>query len=206
MILPGSKNTAGDLAELRLAGLADLVCAHAARGGWTAGVCGGMQMLGLSIRDPGAVEAGAGAPLQVQGLGVLPVETTLAEAKTLRLRDGVATPLGVPASGYEIHHGVTRLSGEGADSAEVFGADAAGSLAGIACGHAWGTYLHGIFDSDAFRRAFLDHVRTSLGKKPQGRILASCDVERGLRRLAAAVRSSVDMSAIYAMLGLGRPR
>ncbi len=206
VILPGSKNTAGDLAELRRSGLADLVLAHAARGGWIAGVCGGMQMLGLAIRDPGAVEACAGTPLAIEGLGVLPIETTMSPSKTLRLREGLATPLGVPASGYEIHHGVTRLAGEGAEQAGTFGTDAEGGLAGIALHHAWGTYLHGIFDSDAFRRAFLDHVRTSLGKKPQGRILVSCDVERVLQRLAAAVRASVDMDAIYAMLGLGRPR
>ena len=204
VILPGSKNTAGDLAELRRSGLADLVCAHAAAGGWTAGVCGGMQMLGRSILDPCAVESGA--PLEAPGLGVLPVETTLARDKTLRLRGGVATPFGAPASGYEIHHGVTRLAGEGAERAEAFGADGGDGLAGVACGRAWGTYLHGIFDGDAFRRAFLDHVRESLGKKPQGRILAACDAERGIRRLAAAVRAGVDMDAVYAMLGLGRPK
>jgi len=204
VILPGSKNTAGDMAELRQAGLAELALAHAASGGWIFGVCGGMQMLGRGILDPGAVEAGT--PLAVEGLGVLPIETSMARDKTLRLRENVATPLGVPAGGYEIHHGVTRLAGEGAEQAGVFGRDAEGNLAGIALGHAWGTYLHGIFDSDAFRRAFLDHVRTSLGKKPQGRILVSCDVERGLARLASAVRASVDMEAIYAMLGLGRPR
>ena len=163
-------------------------------------------MLGRAIRDPGAVEAAAGTPLTIEGLGVLPIETTMSPSKTLRLREGVATPLGVPASGYEIHHGVTRLAGEGAEQAGIFGAEAEGGLAGIALHHAWGTYLHGIFDGDAFRRAFLDHVRTSLGKKPQGRILVSCDVERGLQRLASAVRASVDMDAVYAMLGLGRPR
>ena len=110
-----------------------------------------------------------------------------------------------PRMGWNTETLITEAS-KGAEQAGVFGRDAEGNLAGIALGHAWGTYLHGIFDSDAFRRAFLDHVRTSLGKKPQGRILVSCDVERGLARLASAVRASVDMEAIYAMLGLGRPR
>ena len=62
--------------------------------------------------------------------------------------------------------------------------------------------LHGLFDDDAFRRAWLDHVRQDVGLKPQGRQLVRCDLEASLDRLADVVRQNVDMKAIYKRLGL----
>ena len=69
-------------------------------------------------------------------------------------------------------------------------------------GRRWATYLHGLFDDDAFRRAWLDHVRRDAGLEPQGRQLVRCDLEASLDRLADVVRQNVDLKAIYQRLGL----
>ena len=198
VILPGSKNTALDIAKLRESGLDALIRKHAEKGGWTLGICGGMQVLGEKVTDPLRVETARGS---TAGLGLLPLETELAADKTLRRVENVATPLGVPASGYEIHHGVTRPTRDGLT---FFGREKEeGAVCGAGTGRIWGTYLHGIFDNDAFRRAFLNRVRASLGLAPREGGAVSYDTEKGLDRLAAIVRAGTDMDAVYKILGLG---
>ena len=156
-----------------------------------------MQILGEKIRDPLSVET---RQKSTDGLGLLPLETELASAKTLRRVENVATPLGVPASGYEIHHGVTRPTAEGLT---FFGKEEEeGAVLGAGRGRCWGTYLHGLFDNDAFRRAFLNRVRSSLGLAPRESGLVSYDTERAISRLASIVRGHTDMDAIYRILGL----
>ncbi len=197
VIIPGSRNTALDLAKLRESGLDALIRRHAEKNGWTLGICGGMQILGEKIRDPLSVET---RQKSTDGLGLLPLETDLASAKTLRRVENVATPLGVPASGYEIHHGVTRPTAEGLT---FFGKEEEeGAVLGAGRGRCWGTYLHGLFDNDAFRRAFLNRVRSSLGLAPREAGLVSYDTERAISRLASIVRGHTDMDAIYRILGL----
>ena len=75
-------------------------------------------------------------------------------------------------------------------------------VCGYGCRQSWATYLHGVFDDDAFRRAWLDHVRAQVGLAPQGRQLASYDLEKELDRLADVVREQCDMAAIYRTMGL----
>ena len=72
----------------------------------------------------------------------------------------------------------------------------------MSAGRRWATYLHGVFDDDAFRRAWLDHVRTDIGLAPQGRQLATYDLEKALDRLADIVREHSDMETIYKSMGL----
>ena len=148
VVLPGTRATISDLAWLRERGLADAVSHHAASGGVVLGICGGFQMLGASIDDPDGVEGDAGT--RVPGLGLLDVHTTFSSDKVLGLPTGSA--LGVPASGYEIHHGrVDVASGEeflgGARSAAVFG-----------------TLWHGTLEGDDLRRAWLGEVCRVLGR------------------------------------------
>jgi adenosylcobyric acid synthase len=102
IILPGSKNTAESLRNLRQTGLADEVLAAAGRGQTILGVCGGLQLLGKQIDDPEHVESGS-----VAGLGLLDVSTSLAAHKTTRQRQARWLPVGQPLAGYEIHHGQT---------------------------------------------------------------------------------------------------
>ena len=126
LILPGSKNTLGDLAWLRETGLASAVSACAASGRCqVVGVCAGMQMLGDEVRDP----------------------------------------------------------------------------LGLDTGLVWGSYLHGLFDADLFRRTWLDGLRLSRGLAALGRI-TPYDIEPALDRLADVVERSLDMDAVSAMLRL----
>ncbi|WP_167126177.1 cobyric acid synthase, partial [Nitratidesulfovibrio liaohensis] len=113
VILPGSKNTTGDLRALRASGMVDAL-ARLARdpdGPVVAGICAGLQMLGLCVADPLELEGGGSE----QGLGLLPVRTELAAEKTLRRTAGVHPRSGLPVAGYEIRHGITVAAewGEG---------------------------------------------------------------------------------------------
>lgn len=207
IILPGSKNTTGDLRALQARGL-DVAVRQLARhpdGPVIVGICGGLQMLGLSVADPLGLEGGG----EVEGLGLLPVRTHMAEDKQLRRTSARCVHSGNAVQGYEIHHGVTFVEGEvavclvcgdHAGDAVTGHADAAGWAS--TDGRVWGTYLHGIFDADPFRRAFLDSVRVRRGLPPVGEVVASYSLEPALDRLAATVREHVDMAAVYALVGL----
>lgn len=195
VILPGSKNVKGDFGALCALGLDEAVRNHARQGKWTLGVCGGLQMLGRTLFDPLHIETEYG---EAAMLGLLDLETTLAGDKTLAQVCGARTPLGVPVPGYEIHHGVTR-AGEGCQ-ALFFRPD--GTPCGYGQGRIWATYLHGLFDGDAFRRSFIDRVRADAGLAPAGRMLYRYDLEDQLDRLAENVRAALDMKAVYRSMGL----
>jgi adenosylcobyric acid synthase len=66
----------------------------------------------------------------------------------------------------------------------------------------WGTYLHGIFDADPFRRWWIDRLRVRKGLAPLSRIAAVYDLEPAFERLAAVVRKSLRMDDIYRIMGL----
>ena len=202
VMLPGSKSVVRDLEELRQSGLAHKLLEHAAGDKWIFGICGGLQILGKDILDPHGIESSAS---EVAGLGLMDLRSTFAADKTLVRVKRAETPLGVLSGGYEIHHGQT----EHGPSARPFFLRAdrdypseADRVCGYVSGKRWATYLHGVFDDDAFRRAWIDHVRTAVGLKPQGCQLASYDIERALDRLAAIVREHSDMNAIYRSMGL----
>src|SRR6185312_15061567 len=112
VILPGSKATIADLAALRQAGFDIDILAHLRRGGTVLGLCGGYQMLGRAVHDPNGIE---GEPGSAEGLGLLDIETTLADEKRLEKVEGVSFD-GAPFAGYEMHMGVTQ----GPDCARPF--------------------------------------------------------------------------------------
>jgi adenosylcobyric acid synthase len=143
VILPGSKNTRGDLAWLRTQGWPAYLVRHLRYGGKVIGICGGFQMLGRSVADPHGVEAEPGVS---QGLGLLEVETELAQEKRLALVSGQASlEGGVPFGlrGYEIHMGVSTGS---ALARPAFVIEGRGEGACSGDGQVLGTYLHGVFD------------------------------------------------------------
>lgn len=197
VILPGSKNTLGDLATLRRNGLADALFRLVQQGCSVVGICGGFQMLGEKLADPDAVESDSG---RCEGLGLLPVDTVIGTEKTLSRTSGVHVPSGSAVHGYEIHHGKTVATGDVTTFIRGDG-DAALGIASPS-GKVWGTYLHGVFDADEFRRAFLDDLRVKAGMQPAGRVLAPYSIDSALDRLADVVRASVDMRAVYNVLGL----
>ena len=202
VMLPGSKSVVPDLDDLRRSGLADNILGHAERGKWIFGICGGLQILGRAILDPHGIESAAP---EVPGLGLMDLRSTFAADKTLVRVARAETPLGVPSGGYEIHHGLTDHGPSAlplflrADRAYPSEAE---RICGYVSGRRWATYLHGVFDDDTFRRAWIDHVRTDLGLTPQRRCLASYDLEKALDRLADVVRANSDMETIYRSMGL----
>ena len=151
VILPGSKHAARDLAWLRATGLAGQVAAAVAQGVPVLGICGGLQMLGLRIDDPGAVEGAA------EGLGLLPIVTTYSpDKRTVRSRAQFARLpeawdwlSGRGAGGYEIRHGHSRPVDDAAECCTV----APDGLA-FAAGNVLGVYLHGLFESPDVLEAF----------------------------------------------------
>ncbi|MAF65985.1 MAG: threonine-phosphate decarboxylase [Planctomycetes bacterium] len=196
VILPGSRNTIHDLEHLRARGFEPALKSLAA-GGRTelVGICGGFQMLGNAISDPGGVESQVG---RAEGFGLLDIETELATDKTLRQVEAVHEASGELVTGYEIHHGTTRIG-----DAPVMLASTGGPLAvSDATGRIWGTYLHGAFERDGFRRWFLDRLRHRKGLPPLGNNGSNYNLDAAYDRLADIVRDNMDMTTIYQLLGL----
>jgi len=142
IVLPGSKNTRGDLAWLEAQGWREQIARHLRYGGKVIGVCGGFQMLGLTVRDPHGVE---GVPGVSAGLGLLEIDTELTREKRLTRVEGVCLfeETGGSVSGYEIHMGVSHGA---ATRTPAFSIDGRAEGAMSADGQILGTYLHGLFD------------------------------------------------------------
>ncbi len=205
IVLPGSKNTPGDLAWLRSNGLAAAIqtLARSDRAPRIVGICGGLQMLGLQVEDPLQVES-VDREDGGTGLGLLAVHTAMGRDKVLTRVSGRHVGLDASVSGYEIHHGRTSIA-SGAEVQPVVVLDDGAVIGfGTPDGAVWGTYLHGVFDADDFRRRFVDDLRIRRGMAPLGRVVASYGLDPALDRLAGVVREALDMTAVYAMLGLGR--
>ena len=142
VILPGTKNTIGDLSWLRSVGLGHWVVAQSRAGAKVIGICGGYQMMGESISDPLGVDGAAGNEFAtVDGLGLLPVRTTMRAEKTVRPVRAV-TPSGVSFDGYEIHMGETARPPD----CTPFATLSDGATDGIRMGQHTGTYLHGALE------------------------------------------------------------
>jgi adenosylcobyric acid synthase len=184
IILPGSKATIADVVALRAAGFDIDIAAHLRRGGSVLGLCGGFQMLGRVVADPGGIE---GPPSAVEGLGLLDVETTLAAEKRLEPVHGTTSD-GAPFAGYEMHMGVT----EGPDCARPFARLADGSADGAvsADGRIIGTYVHGLFQDDGQRAAWLARF------KGTANIAHDALVERTLDGLAAHLAAHLDLDRL----------
>ena len=187
IILPGSKSTIADLECLRAEGWDIDLLAHRRQGGHILGLCGGYQMLGREVADPLGLE---GAPRAVAGLGLLDVKTVLAPEKRLRLASGLQIASGMPVAGYEMHLGST--SGDGLARPMLRLADGDGGAVS-ADGRVFGCYLHGLFASDAFRRAFLARLGAAAGD-----FSYATRIEEILDRLAQHLEASLDLDALFA--------
>ncbi|GAB2473873.1 cobyric acid synthase [Jatrophihabitans fulvus] len=188
VVLPGTRATVSDLDWLRRTGLADAVTARAAAGRPVLGICGGYQMLARTIVDD--VESRAGT---VAGLDLLPCDVEFGREKTLRWSYGDA--LGAPVAGYEIHHGVVAVRG------------GTPFLDGCEHGAVRGTTWHGVFDNDAFRRAFLADLAARTGRD----VTVAADVEfAAVRRrrfdvMADLVADHLDTHALRRLLQTDAP-
>jgi len=185
LILPGSKTTIGDLEWLRERGIGARLRALADAGVPILGICGGYQMLGLTLADPGGVE---GSPNAVRGLGLLDVETVFVPAKhTVPIGGHMAgrTLLGAgggPISGYELHLGETGRAGirPFADLRREPSGERVLDGAVSADGRVVGTYVHGLFANAGVREALFASLMARQGPSslPEDRF---ADLSRWLR-------------------------
>ena len=194
VVLPGTKSTIGDLAFLRAQGWDIDIKAHVRRGGQVIGVCGGYQMLGQSVSDPGGVEGPAG---RAEGLGLLNVETVLASGKAVTHVTGRDRRHGEIITGYEIHVGRT----DGPDCARPFadihlphdGVRPEGACSGD--GRIAGCYLHGLFNADGYRRALL----ARFGEPVTDSVTYDADIDRILDDLADHLDRNLEIDRLFAV-------
>jgi adenosylcobyric acid synthase len=191
VIIPGTKATVADFEWLKGRGL---LAAIAATEPTTTvlGICGGFQMMGRTITDP--VEAGR--PHPIEGAGWLPVDTVFEPEKVTRQRRGRA--LGHRVTGYQIHHGRTGTT----DPAWALLDDAYGAAPdGAVTGRFAGTTLHGLFEEDGFRAAFLTQIATARAKtwRPDGVSFAAARDDQ-IDRLADMLEAHMDLRALEALL------
>lgn len=188
VILPGSKSTRGDLAYLRDNGWDVDLTAHVRRGGHVLGICGGYQMLGDAIHDPEGIE---GPPGSAPGLGLLRVETVMTRKKSLTRVRASHAQSGTQVQGYEIHIGQS----DGPDRARPFAhVDGQAEGASTADARVQGTYLHGLFAEDGFRRAYLEGLGAETGQTAYGAV-----VDATLDALADHMARHLDLDAIFAL-------
>lgn len=187
IILPGSKNTSEDLIHLKNMGFINNIKKFAESGGAVIGICGGFQMLGNKIFDPLHTESDND---EVEGLGLLPLTTTFAAEKFTRqvtITDVEFNFLnshitGKNLDGYEIHSGIT----EGLDNGKI-----------ITAKNILGTYVHGIFDNDDFRRQILNAVRLNKKLQPiKNTRNVRAEKQRNYERLAKIVRENLNMDSL----------
>lgn len=187
VVIAGSKSTIADLAELRRNGWDKPIIEFARKGGMVAGICGGYQMLGKTIRDPHGLE---GAPGQTEGLGLLSVDTEMQPEKTTRNVMARSVAHDVLLDGYEIHLGETT----GPDCKRPFARiDGRPDGALSENGRVFGTYLHGLFGSGAFRVAWL----SELGVTADGADHIAL-VDAALDQLADDLEACLDVDGLLA--------
>lgn len=188
IILPGTKATLADLAFVRVQGWDIDILSHVRHGGRVLGICGGYQMLGDSVADPGGVEGPAGS---APGLGLLRVDTVLAGDKILTATTAVEQTTRTAVTGYEMHIG--RTSGADAAARPLL-RRANGAMDGAisADGQVAGCYLHGLFGADDFRRAFL----AGLGRGETARVNYEQVVDDTLDALAARLAECLDLDGL----------
>ena len=210
ILLPGSKNTMGDLLWMRQNGLEASILKQAAKGKTVFGICGGYQMLGETIADPEETEQGG----TIKGMGLLPVDTVFKGEKTrtrvtgtFRKVNGDLNRLSEAAlEGYEIHMGESTLKG-GAEPLTVIKDEITGieKTEGAQKDNVYGTYVHGVFDGDNIGGLVIQSVAAKKG-------LDLTDIEtinyeefkeQQYDKLAEGIRANLDMKRVYEILEEG---
>jgi adenosylcobyric acid synthase len=212
IIIPGSKNTTEDLLFLKNSGLESQIVNLNKKGVPVLGICGGYQMLGEQLKDPEHTES---AISQLAGLALLPVATVFTPEKVTRQVTAAARGnnflrLDFSADGlvgYEIHMGRSEYTKEATNAFWVDRGAGAPAADGAVRddGLVMGTYLHGLFDNDCFRRAVIDKLRAHKGLPAKKRSLNAAERrERAYDRLARLARARLDFGKIYEIIGLAR--
>ena len=211
LFIPGSKNTIEDLHYLKTRGYVKEINRLKRSESAIIGICGGFQMLGKIIKDPYGVESSLKS---IEGLGILDIETQFEKKKATfqveaeEIEDSDKGKSRDLVRGYEIHMGKTRLN----TASSLFRIKKRSGKRCVVYDGAitkdrkvWGTYIHGIFDNDRFRRKFLNSInkrrRSSL---PEARRNFEYDTfkEEQYDKLADLMRKNLDMNLIYSMVDI----
>lgn len=208
IVIPGSKNTMGDLKWLRETGLEVSILKHAAKGKPVFGICGGYQMLCETLIDPYGVEHGG----EMKGLGLIKAKTVFEQQKTrtrvvgeLQKVEGIFKGLsGKKFEGYEIHMGQTSFNNV---APLTILTENNGNIKedGVCCGNIYGSYVHGIFDSEEVLFEIANALMSQKGLQYDRN--STFDIkaykEQQYDLLADALRASLDMKYIYEVIEKG---
>jgi adenosylcobyric acid synthase len=204
LIIPGSKNTIEDLHKIREYGLVDKIIEYG-KTGLVIGICGGYQMLGLTIKDPYHVESDME---EIKGIGLLDIDTIFERDKKMTRVKLKCTnehfDIDNDLYGYEIHMGrsiyksnakalfnILEENGE-----KVNYEDGAVNSSG----NIFGTYVHGIFDGKGFRQFILNELRKSKGLALSNSPTYENEREKELDKLADLVRANINIEEIYKIM------
>ena len=208
IILPGTKNTMEDLLWMRQNGLETEVKKGAAKGTIVWGICGGYQMLGESLSDPESVEAGG----RIDGMGLLPMETTFVRQKTRTRVNGTFQHIGgilkelsgIAFEGYEIHMGETRGKDMPMSRIKDYVQEKSSEDV-LSKGNVYGTYVHGIFDKEEVTTTMIRAIAKHKGIDPDE--MEGVDMkafkETQYDLLAYSLRQHLDMKKIYGIMDRG---
>ena len=191
IILPGSRNSFQDLLYLKEKGLDQAIIKN--KNKFIIGICGGLQILGKSIIDEHGIEFKG----KLNGLGLLQIETIFEQEKELGRTKAYHQEFKQEVEGYEIHHGKTQWG------CEKIILKKNNFVLGVSNnqGNVWGTYLHGIFENDSFRRWLLNQVRIQKGLEPIETITVF-NLDGEIDFLADVVRNHLNIDKIYKIMGL----
>ena len=194
LIIPGSKNTIEDLRWFKRAGFEEVVKSFS---GTVFGICGGYQMLGSTIIDEEGWEVSRGE--MEAGLGVFKTTTVFKGEKITTNIEGEA--LGRRIYGYEIHSGKTEGNAEPFVKINVKeGQQVSYTDGDIKEDRYFGTYIHGIFDSNEFRELILNRIRKGKSLSERSSVDLNLKREEELQKLASIVRENLDMDYIYSLI------
>jgi adenosylcobyric acid synthase len=207
IILPGTKSTVADLVHLRTTGRDQEIIRQVSRGTPIIGICGGYQMLGVTIHDPDGIESGtpvtAGLSLLTVASRFLPVKSTYQiEARALLGRGLLAKATGIPIRGYEIHMGQTNsVNASQPFQIEQRSDKSCSDLDGYLSedGNVLGTYIHGLFHNNHLRHAILSELAERKGRALSP-MISSFSIEEQYDRLAAHVRQNLNMDLVHHLL------
>lgn len=199
IIIPGSKNTIEDMIFLNQTGLSAMILEHHKRHIPIIGICGGYQILGEEIIDGGNNESSV---FKTNGLGLIPASTDIMpEKRTTQVNGNVditfmGQSLKTKVWGYEIHMGITKFSNDYTPFSTLEDGHPDGAV--NVDGNVLGTYLHGIFDNDSFKKFILDGIRNKKGITNKSNISETFEdfKERQYRELAEIMKNNMNLEKI----------
>ncbi|MFA9465100.1 MAG: cobyric acid synthase [Velocimicrobium sp.] len=207
IILPGSKNTIGDLKWMRQNGIEAAIKKMQVQVP-IFGICGGYQMLGEVIEDPlGIEEKGS-----IRGMELLPIRTVMEESKTttqisgtIEVTEGIFSVLkNQKISGYEIHMGCSKSVDTESLCSIINTKTGEAMKDGAYSNEVYGTYVHGIFDKGEIAPLIVSELA-----KRKGVAISTSEwmdhktyKETQYNKMAKILRENLDMKQIYDIMGM----